>query len=157
MYVESTTDARSCNKYYIFCVCICIALGIQHAIHVRHIVICGLSGWTDFSTLSHKKIIQLKMCFHFPLQILSETFFLLRRTERNVWKMCISLHVKCPFFFSDCNETLIFSTDFPKIFSYQIPRKSVQWPQMFHAERQTDRQTDMTKIIVAFHSFSKSA
>jgi len=34
------------NKYYIFWVCVCVfvALDMQHAMRVRHVVICGLSG-----------------------------------------------------------------------------------------------------------------
>ena len=46
--------------------CVFAALGIQHAMHMRHTVICGLSGSIYFSTLSHnakifseKKKIQL--------------------------------------------------------------------------------------------------
>jgi len=34
------------NKYYIFRVC--VALGIQHAISMRHTVISGLTGRTVF-------------------------------------------------------------------------------------------------------------
>jgi hypothetical protein len=32
-----------------------VALVIQHAMRMRHIVICSLSGSTTFSTLSHKR------------------------------------------------------------------------------------------------------
>jgi len=36
------------------CVCVCVDLVIQHAMHVRHIVIYGLPSSTIFSTLSQK-------------------------------------------------------------------------------------------------------
>jgi len=47
-----------------------LALGIQQAMRMRHIVICGLSGSQYLSTFSHKrhdfrKVIEYKMCFDF--------------------------------------------------------------------------------------------
>ena len=36
---------------------------------------------------------------------LSEIFLILRGTERDMTKMYIVLHVKCPLFLSDFNET----------------------------------------------------
>jgi hypothetical protein len=44
-----------------------IALSIQHAVRVRHVVICGLSGCTIFSTLSLKDKILFKKYWKFVL------------------------------------------------------------------------------------------
>ena len=44
--VRATIVAVENNKYYV--VCVSAALGIQHGMHIRHIVSCGLSGSTIF-------------------------------------------------------------------------------------------------------------
>jgi len=36
------------NKYYLFWVCVCVALGVQHAMRMRLIVICALPDSTVF-------------------------------------------------------------------------------------------------------------
>jgi len=62
-------------------------------------------------------ITEHKMCFDFLLQRLSETFFILIRTEREMIKniQYICLHVKYPLFLSDFNESWILSAVFKKI------------------------------------------
>ena len=50
----------------------------------------------------------MKCVFRVSLQILCETFFILRRTERDIIKMYIGLRVKYPLFLSDFNESWIF-------------------------------------------------
>jgi len=68
----------------------------------------------------------------------------------------IGIHVKCPLFLSDFNETWILLTNFWKIHKYQILWISVKWEPCcsIRTDGQTDRQTDMTKLIVAVHNFA---
>jgi hypothetical protein len=134
---------------------------------VSHVVVCGLSGCTVFihiisktTRFSKKRILNTKCVFWMSLQILSETFLVLRKLERGmIKKKYNALHVKCPLFLSDFNEIWVFSTEFRKMLKYQISWKSVQWePSCSGGQkgRQTDRQTGRHEDNDRFSHFAKA-
>ena len=83
--------------------------------------------------------------FWFSLQLLSETFLILRRTERDTIKSVYRSSCKVPLLLSYFNETWIFSTYFQKIPKYEnlsSLRRVVP----------CGGQSDKTKLIVAFNN-----
>jgi hypothetical protein len=121
--------------------------------HAR-IVICGLPCSTIFFHISQKtqfskkkKLLNTKCVFWFSLQLSSETFFILRRNERDIIKSVHRSSSKVPGipvpFGWNLNFLEIF---FRKILKYQISCKSVQWPPS--CSMRTDLGTDI-KLIVA--------
>ena len=145
--------------------CVAVALVTQHAMRMRCIVLSSVAypAVPYFSTLYHKRhdfrrkksYWTQKCVFWSALQLLSATFLILRRNERDIIKTCTGLHVKCPLFLSDFYETWIFWRDFRKIPKYQISWKSIQWEPS--CSMRTDRRTDIKKLIVAFRNFAKCA
>jgi hypothetical protein len=90
-----------------YCECVFVALVIKHAVHTRRIVLCGLPRSTTFSTLFHKlhnfrkkKVVEHKTCVLISTTNLLETFFSIRRTERD-----IITEVMHPLLLSDLHET----------------------------------------------------
>jgi len=104
MYVQLNTEVRSCNHCHsgkaisiTYSDCVFLDLGIQHAMHIRHIILSSVAclALQYFSTLPHSGTIFEKsystydVCFQFSLQLLSEIILILRKNEsdmiRNVY------------------------------------------------------------------------
>ena len=83
------------------------ALLIQHAKSMRHILASFVAPRfpLNFSTLSHKrcdfreKLLNIKCVFLFSLQLLSKTFLILRRIQRNIVKNVETSSCKLPVIF----------------------------------------------------------
>ena len=141
-----------------------VAIFSLYAMRMFHVVICGLSGYTGFflpryllnGRIFEKKVTEHKYVFWFPLQILSEIFFVLRIIHRDiVINVHTGLHVKYPLLLSDFIKTWISPTDFFK--NIQIPkvmRIILEGVDLFHADGQTG--TDVTNLIIAFRYFTKA-
>jgi hypothetical protein len=145
--VRATIVAEENYKHYIFWVCVS---SLRYPACNAHAPYCHLWSVPLHKTLPpylingtiffKKKLLKTKCVFWFSLQLLSQTFLILRREMSEIWsKMYVGLHVKCPLFFSDFNETWIFSTAFRIIFKYQISRKSKQWDP--RCSMRTDKRT----------------
>jgi hypothetical protein len=71
-----------------------------------------------------------------------------------LWKMYTSLHVRSS---SDFNETWLSSTDFFKMLKYSVTQNTRPvGAELFYADGRTDRQIDVTKLIVAFLTFANA-
>jgi hypothetical protein len=108
-------------------------------------VIRGLCGCTVFFYIISwvarfsKKLFNIKCVFRYSLQLLSETFLILSRTERDVINVH-TLHERHPSFLADFKQTRIFSTDSPRVLKILNSWKWLQWEP--NCSVRTDRQTD---------------
>jgi hypothetical protein len=83
-----------------------VALGSHHTMRMHHMIICGLLRSRIFSPyLKKDKIFENKTyltqnIFRGSIQILSETFFIIIKIERDMTKIFIGLHLKILISFS---------------------------------------------------------
>jgi hypothetical protein len=136
--------------------CVSLATAIQHAVHMC--IVASLA--VQYYSTSHKwqdfleKVIKHKMCALISLQLLSETFLILRRIE---WDTCMIISVywspcKVPVILVRCQLNLNFLDTFSKnthISNYT--KIHMVGSELTHVDGWTDG--DMMKVMVAFHSF----
>ena len=89
MYVKNIIEVHSCNQFcsrkaisITYVKCVFVALGIQRAMRLLHIAICGLPGSTIFSHIisfaalfSKKKVVEYKTCVLILSTILKHFLF----------------------------------------------------------------------------------
>ena len=93
--IEVHSCSHCCNGKTISIIhfeCVTVVLVTQHAMPMRRIILC-LSGCTILfpnflinGTIFGKTFLNINCVFRFPLQLLSETFLILRRNERDIIK-----------------------------------------------------------------------
>jgi len=134
--------------------CVC-SLSCPYAMHMCHIVICGLYNnffphYLTNGTILEKTLLNTKCVFWFSVQLLSETCFILRRNERDIIKNVYQSSCKVPDIFIGFEWNLSFlhrSSKHTQISNFTKIRPVGS--QLFHA----DGRTDMAMLTVAFHNF----
>jgi hypothetical protein len=121
------------------CSCVPVALLIQHATPLwlhrifRHFLING----TNFE----KMLRSVKCVFYFYLQLIFGIFLILRRIQRDIIINMKSLNVKYLLFLWDFNETNFLDIISKKGHTSSLIEIRPVGAELFHADKQTDRQT----------------
>ena len=133
-----------------------VPFGIQHALCMQYIILPSVASPTlqffyvfSLTAPFPKNTIEHKTCVLILSTILSETFLILRRNERDMIKMFICFHVNYPLFLSDINNTWIFRQIFwrpPNIKFHENPSSESR---VIPCGR-----TDMTQLTVVFRNFA---
>jgi hypothetical protein len=140
-----------------YCECASASLGVQHAMRMRHIAICGLPHSTIFfphylinGTIFGKTSLNTKCVFWFSLQRLFETFLILRRTERDIIKIVCRSACKVPVIFGKLYWNWNFLDKISNIKFHEDPSSGSRVVR----HEKTDRRTYMTNLIVSLRKFT---
>jgi len=135
--------------------CVCAMLSTVTCLALPH-----YTHYLINDTIFDKKLLlNIKFVFWFSLHILSETFLVLRKPERNVIKILYWFDVTYPLFLSDFNETEFSRQIFEKYSSIKFHENPFSGSRVFPSGRrdgQIDRKTDTRKAIVVFRNFVKA-
>ena len=142
---------------------------------MRHVIFSSLSSPAVpcSSTLSHlrhdfrggEKVWNIKCVFLFSVQLLFETFLILRIIQRDIVTNVKTSSCKLPDTFVRVYWNLKFLDRFSKNTEvWTLIKIRLAWADCFHADRHSDRQTDrqtrgwtdMTKLILAFRNFANT-
>ena len=136
------------NKYCIIWVLL-VALGIQHAMPMRHIVICDMSGSTTFfqiifyterfsgNVIEYLFLLTLQICLK---------YFSFCEEFSEVSELYIGPQAKCPcLFLSNINHASTLSTFSKNIQRSNFTKIRPVGADLFHTDRQTHRGTDRRK------------
>ena len=130
-----------------------VALGVQRAMRMCHVIVCCLSGSTIFCPIisqraqfskqrywTHTQIVGFDFRYKFSLKI----FSLQKQCSDMLSQLYIGLHVKCRLLLGGFSGTGMWLTHYREILKYQMPWKSVQWQPSspMRPDRRTDRHDD---------------
>jgi hypothetical protein len=139
--------------------CVFVALVIQHAQRMRRIILSSVDcpAVPNFYTLpQHDFRKSIKCVVWFSRQRLSGTFLILRIIQRDIINVHRSWR-KVPVFLARFEKKIVFFDRFFEIYLYiKFHENPPRGSRVFHVGRQTDRQTYMTNLIVAFLSFANT-
>ena len=117
-----------------------------------YIALCGLSGYTIISPhcitngmIFGKKLLNTKRMFWFSVQLLSETFLIISRTERDVTINYIGLHVHYRLLLLDCNILQFSRHVFERSLLSNLMKIRPVGAE-FHAHRRTDGQVESNNL-----------
>jgi hypothetical protein len=151
--------AVKCVQYIIsHIVCVCVYCFLSYLVKESQV---SFPHYLTNGTIFEKKLLNTKCVFCFSVQLLSETFLILRRTERDITIKVQSCSRKVPLLSSHFNETWNFLNRFSKehFIWNSIKLRSVE-AELFRAKRhedgRTDGRTDMTQLIVPFRNFANA-
>jgi purine-cytosine permease-like protein len=157
IHIEARSRNHCCRgktKIITYSVCLSVALGIQHANSLRHIVISGVSVSTvlfthclvNSTTYVKRYLLNTKCAFRFSLQLFFETFLITRRSETYVYPHIHRSTYRVPIILTGSSYDL----NFLDLFSKNIHISNFMKIRPVGAEfvkcGEKDRLTEMTKL-----------